>query len=248
MSVAKRETNYMKHKQKKKSLMFGFVTQTWNPLVMRCRHKCRYCYAQPIIDRLMEMNAKYKRLKAYPDSITLVPSELNRVFKPDDFVFIQSMGDLFLKEVHENDILSILETAAHSDAEFLTLTKNPARMAEFADRISRNCMVGITAETNRSTSRYSKAPVPEDRFREFRRFLWYPFRRLVVVEPVMEFDLKPFSKQILSVKPSLVAVGYDNHNNCLPEPRLSKTLELIQLLELHGVKIHYKTLRQRWKP
>jgi hypothetical protein len=43
-----------------------------------------------------------------------------------------------------------------------------------------------------------------------------------------------------------MAVGYDNYNNRLPEPTLSKTMQLIDCLEKTGITVYRKTLREAW--
>ncbi len=49
-------------------------------------------------------------------------------------------------------------------------------------------------------------------------------RKFISIEPIMDFDLEIFAKWIEDIAPIHVAVGYDNWNNRLPEPSLSKTL------------------------
>jgi len=54
-------------------------------------------------------------------------------------------------------------------------------------------------------------------------------------------------KWILNINPEFgVSIGYDNYNWRLPEPPLAKTLQLIEELEKHGIKVERKTLRKAW--
>lgn len=69
-------------------------------------------------------------------------------------------------------------------------------------------------------------------------------KKMLAIEPIMDFDLEPFIEAIKLVKPQFVYIGYDNYNCHLPEPSLSKTQELIcQLRTITTVKI--KTLREK---
>ena len=43
-----------------------------------------------------------------------------------------------------------------------------------------------------------------------------------------------------------VAVGYDNYNNLLPEPREAETEEFIRQLEDAGITVYRKTIREAW--
>ena len=70
-------------------------------------------------------------------------------------------------------------------------------------------------------------------------------RKLVVVEPVLEFDLKEFSDALSYIRPQEVYIGYDNYGNKLPEPPLEKTLRLIEESRKF-TDVHAKSLRRAW--
>jgi hypothetical protein len=53
------------------------------------------------------------------------------------------------------------------------------------------------------------------------------------------------ANSVVSMKPEFVAVGYDNYGNCLTEPDLEQTLDLIAVLEEWKIKVYRKTLRNR---
>lgn len=234
----------------KKSLMFGFVTKTWNPIVTRCTHYCKYCYAQPLLDKLMLSSGKYECLAYNPSALQLREQDLSHLkldFVGSDYVFVCSMCDLFAEAIPTEFITKILSALKTADAQFLLLTKNPQRMVDCLDYIPSNCTLGMTAETNRATTRWSKAPLPFDRFAAFSLLANEPFERFVCIEPIMDFDLYPFAKLIHEVKPTFVSIGYDNHHFMLPEPYLSKTEDLIALLKLERIEIRAKTLREKWQ-
>lgn len=234
-----------------KSRMFPFVSCTWNPYV-GCLHNCCYCWARKLAE------TKLRKTERYRTGFTpkLIEKELERRFR-EGYVFVSDMGDLFGSWVKKHWIWNIFKTIRQSpDAKFLLLTKNPARYLEFEGIIPENCVCGATIETNWDTSRISKAPLPADRWESFYS-LNHP-HKILVVEPILDFDLDTFSSWILSLRGYLtwdkgyrkeldmVVIGYDNHRHKLPEPTIAKTKILIRSLEKRGVKVVTKTLRRAW--
>lgn len=231
-----------------KSKMFPFITTTVNPLAMRCRHGCVYCWAEALKNGKLKNSPRYKDLS---DDVVLIEKELHRSFSPDDFVFVEDMGDLFGDWVWDIHIKRVLAFIGESKARFLLLTKNPARMWFFAAYIPfRNTTVGITLETNRDTSQFSKAPLPVDRIIAFHKFASCPIasyiKRFVCIEPIMDFDLLALIKMVELAAPQTVAIGYDNYSkNALPEPSLAKTARLINGLKRLDIAVITKTLREK---
>jgi hypothetical protein len=235
-----------------KSRMFPFIDKTWNPVV-GCKHHCGYCWAEKLATtRLQQLGIDRYRDGFVPK---IIDDELCRTFKPGEFVFVSDMGDLFGAWVKQHWIWNVFKAIrASPEARFLLLTKNPSRYLEFEGIIPENCVCAATIETNRDTSEISKAPLPFDRWESFYS-LNHP-HKILVAEPIMDFDLDTFASWILSLRGHLtwkkgyrkeldmVVVGYDNYKNNLPEPALAKTRKLIRSLEKRGVKVVTKTLRQ----
>jgi hypothetical protein len=44
----------------------------------------------------------------------------------------------------------------------------------------------------------------------------------------------------------IIAVGYDNYKNYLPEPSLKRTQDLISKLRKAGIAVYEKTIRKAW--
>jgi len=202
--------------------MFDNITETWNPVV-GCLHYCSYCWAR----RLAE--TKLKNIERYRDGFKpkLVEKELNRRFHKK-YVFAVDMGDLFGDWVLSEWILKVIDAIKKSPSSyFLLLTKNPKRYMEFLDLYPENVVLGATIETNRDYP-VSKAPATVERYGFMKEL---PFKnRIISIEPIMDFDLETFVNWIKDINPIMVHVGYDNHNNNLPEPSLSKTYQLIDQL------------------
>ena len=67
--------------------MFKTITQTWNPFT-GCEWRCSYCWAR----RLAE--GKLKKQYQHGFVPEFHPNRVERHFKPGEFVFVSSMGDI----------------------------------------------------------------------------------------------------------------------------------------------------------
>jgi glycerol-3-phosphate cytidylyltransferase-like family protein len=86
------------------------------------------------------------------------------------------------------------------------------------------------------------APPQKERFEAMKSLDWK--HKAVVVEPILNYDPE-FADWIKEIKPETVYVGYDNYNNKLPEPELSKTQVFID--ELKGAtQVEVMDLRKAW--
>jgi len=207
--------------------MFDLGTLSWNPLAGGCPFNCIYCWSMG-----EKGLVKRYKMKKYRGSPRLMEKEF-RTFKEGEFVFVQDMSDLFAEIVSKRIVERVLEhTAKFPKTSFLLLTKNPRRYLEFEDRIPNNCICGATVETSRDKEyrRISGAPLPTDRL-EAMRLLEDDVKKMISTEPIMDFDLDDFVKEIESTRPIFVYVGYDNYNYGLPEPLLPKTKALITELQ-----------------
>jgi len=212
------------------SRMFPFITRTWNPLGGECLHHCSYCWARKLAERYGH--------KKYTGKPRIYATVLEKgVFKQSDFVFVCDMTDLFGHWVPKEIIIAILRHIKHSPATFLLLTKNPKRYLEFD--IPSNCVCGATIE--RAVDHELTGP-PESLRLEAMKALKHP-RKMISVEPVMDFSPN-FIFQLVDVKPEFVAVGYDNYGCGLAEPPSWKVKALIDHLEINGIKVYRKTMRE----
>jgi len=216
--------------------MFDNITETWNPVV-GCLHSCTYCWAR----RLAE--TKLKNVERYRDGFKpkLVEKELNRRFHKK-YVFAVDMGDLFGDWVPSEWILKVIDAISKSpSSHFLFLTKNPKRYMEFLDLYPENVVLGATIETNRNYP-VSKAPSTIERY-NFMKELSFK-NKIVSIEPIMDFDLETFAEWVRNINPVMVHVGYDNYNNNLVEPEISKTKQLIDQLNTF-TRVKILTLREK---
>lgn len=242
------------------SRMFPFITKTVNPIGGDCPHDCRGCWAKGFADRL--------NMKKYKGGTLLYREVLQQRFSEKDFVFVQDMSDLFANCVPSRYILEVIDWInSQPKTKFLLLTKNPERYLRFCKdhEFRRNVILGATVETNHyrfdaggtwiEYEELSLAPAPKGRLKVMQRIkATYGYPVFISVEPILDFGdketpsiLSPsFATAIRLCTPFGVAVGYDNYNNKLPEPKLEKTLKLIDKLESYGIKVYRKTLREAW--
>ena len=235
---------------KRKSRMFGFVTETWNPIV-GCSHNCVYCWARRQAQRQKKNCPKCGWFTPH-----LHEERLNRKFKPNTLVFVCDMADMFCFKVHHYWIAEVLSVISKNpETTFFIETKNPRRLL-YHD-LPKNVILSTTIETNKI---FGQIPFPWQ-YEEISqaenpkaRMFWFSFKRIkenykthISIEPILDFDLDHFVEWILDFNPSFgVSVGYDNYGCRLPEPPLAKTLQLIDELEKHGIKVERKTLRKAW--
>ena len=124
-------------------------------------------------------------------------------------------------------------------------SKNPQYFETFLKTLPENTILLTTLETNRDADydKVSKAPPPSVRYEMFKH-LDYP-KKIVTIEPIMDFDLEVFVEWIVSIKPLAVFIGYNSHPTVpLTEPDMEKTLDLIVALKNKGIRVLTKELRK----
>lgn len=227
--------------KEEKNRMFNFIMKTWNPVV-GCRHDCCYCWARKLAE------TKLKKIDRYKHGFTpkIIDKELSKHFK-NEIVFVSDMGDLWGEWVPKEWILAVLAAIKRSpETNFFFLTKNPNRYLEFLNLISENAILGATVETNRNTSVYSKAPLPETRLKAMQelRYRWNN-NIMVSIEPIMDFDLFNFLDYLKMIQPNFVVIGKDNYRNNLSEPDLEKIMSLARELDRFTTVIFKNSLKKQ---
>jgi len=208
--------------------MYDFVTHTWNPIKGACFHDCSYCYM--------------KRWGAL-NPVRLDEKELKTDLGKDNFIFVGSSCDMWSPIISIDWINRILErTFAVVENKYLFQSKNPARFDDFATKIRFQDILATTIETNRFYPVMGNTPKPQERAEAMQEYR--SGKRMITIEPIMDFDIVPFVDLLKSCKPFQVNIGADSGNNHLPEPPKEKIVELISELEKFTIVNKKKNLRR----
>lgn len=123
---------------------------TWNPVTgcSKISAGCQHCYAERMARRLKAMGQpKYRN----GFEVTLHPDVLSQPFawRKPMMVFVNSMGDLFHKDVPADFVVQAFEVMAEArNHTFQVLTKRDDRLVELDEKIAwpDNVWMGVTVE------------------------------------------------------------------------------------------------------
>jgi hypothetical protein len=202
--------------------MYTFVTDRWNPVRGECPYKCAYCYV--------------KRWGRVQKPLYLNEKVLLSPLGSGKYYFICSGCDLFHPDVPEEWIAAVRkQTMLYPDNKYLWHTKNPQRLVELIEP-GPNDIACVTIESNKGYPCITKAPLPIERITYLSK---WEGKRMITVEPVMDFDLDIFTGMILEAEPVQVNIGADSGGHGLAEPPPSKIEMLIENLERY-TNVHRK--------
>ncbi len=223
--------------------MFNIVSGTWNP-ISGCQFNCVYCWARELALTKLKNARRYS--KGFRPSLN--ETEFNAKFGKGDLIFVSDMGDMFGEFVPDNWIRKVLDKIRQlPDADFLFMTKNPRRYLSLLPHIPKNTILGATIETTEDeivqTDKISIAPPPTERYQAMKELEWD--RKIISIEPILDFNLGSFINWVEDIDPFIVYVGYDNYCHKLREPTLKKTTELLNSLPDTSLAIR-KTIRPAW--
>jgi hypothetical protein len=223
--------------------MFNIVTSTWNP-ISGCFYNCTYCWARDLASTKLKNSYRYS--EGFKPSLN--EKELSKWFGKGDLIFVSDMGDMFGNFIPDEWIKRVFDTMRQfPEADFLFMTKNPIRYLRLLPFIPKNAILGVTIETNNDEiiqkDKVSCAPLPSERYEAMKALEWD--RKLVSIEPILDFNLSIFSAWIQDINPIVVYVGYDNYSHQLREPALKQTTELLESLPVTSLVIK-KTIRPAW--
>lgn len=188
--------------------MYPWVTHTWNPIRGKCPHECSYCFM---------------RLYALPE-LHLAERELQTNLGCDNVIFVGSSTDMWADQVPQHWIDTVIGHCVRFYNDYLFQTKNPKRFNSVL--FPPNTFLGTTIESNRPWNG-SHAPSPEMRYEAMRVLAG---RKMVSIEPVMDFDLEEFAGWLEKIRPQFVSIGADSKGHQLPEPSPKKISNLLEEL------------------
>lgn len=217
--------------------------KTWNPF-KGCSFDCSYC--EPSFKRQAKrqmhrcQDCYDYRPHEHPERLGKIPSS--------EIVFVCGNADIcFCRPEFTRDIIKAVIT--HSPNKYVKTfyfqSKQPVYFEQFLDEFTDNIILLTTLETNRDDGypEVSKAPLPSDRYAQFLA-LDYP-RKVVTIEPVMDFDPDIFTEWILEINPEYVWFGFNSKPESvrIPEPSDGKVKYFLRKLHENGIEIRGKELR-----
>lgn len=215
-------------------------TKTWNPF-KGCLFECVYC--MPSFQRQAKRQKHncidcYKYVPHYhPERLKNIPSS--------EIVFVCGNGDIsFCEPDYTRQIIESIKgkNKKHPERTYYFQSKRPEYFQQFLSELPQNIVLVTTIETNRDEGYelISKAPKPSDRCRQFLN-LDYP-RKVVTIEPIMDFDMDIFFDWILAISPEYAWMGFNSKTESikLPEPSMEKFHEFRELLTLADIEVRMK--------
>jgi hypothetical protein len=221
------------------------TTRSWNPFV-GCGFNCIYCKPsfQDLIAWLGRMHGcelcQQYSSHEHPERLKRIPS--------DRAIFVCEDGDIaFANPNFMGKVFGVMQKDMKKDRIWFVQSKNPICFSKYLGQLPENTYLLTTLETNRDEGyeRISRALKPSVRYRDFLSLKWD--RKMVTVEPLLDFDPSIFTKWIESIKPKAVFVGYNSHPEAvsLPEPDKKKAWQLIHDLEKKGIRVLKKEMRDK---
>ena len=134
-----------------------WTEMTWNPTTgcSKVSQGCKFCYAEIMSQRLQAMGVeKYKdnfEVRIHPDAL-----KVPYTWKTSKVVFVNSMSDLFHKEVPLSFIKKVFKVMRENPQHvFQVLTKRAERLLELDSKLkwSHNIWMGVSVEDQKVESR-----------------------------------------------------------------------------------------------
>lgn len=115
-----------------------WTESTWNPLTgcTKISPGCKFCYAERMAKRLQAMGSPNYR-NAFKLSLHEHALELPLRWKKPQTIFVNSMSDLFHKDVPVDFILRVFDVMNRADwHRYQLLTKRPSRLAALNEKLA----------------------------------------------------------------------------------------------------------------
>ena len=217
--------------------------KTWNPF-KGCLFDCVYCKPS------FQLQAKRQKQNCM-DCYNYTPHE-----HPERLDHIPSAGTIFtcgnadISFSHPDYTRRIIDAVkVHNrrcpEKTYYFQSKRPAYFERFLGEFPAKVILLTTLETNRDDGyrEFSKAPVPTERFRQFLG-LDFP-RKVITIEPLMDFDPETFLSWVKVIAPEYVWIGFNSRPKQvrIPEPSKAKVSEFLGMLKTAGVQVKGKDLR-----
>jgi len=169
-------------------------------------------------------------MKVYKQNpVRLVESELKTDMGSGNTIFVGSSCDCFADAIPDEWTGRMLEhLREYPKNTYLLQTKNPLAFVDWYGALPPKVIYGTTIETNRD---YKVSKAPDTELRAITMTGMTGVKKLVSIEPVMDFDTDIFTHWIKDINPSFVSIGADSKGHRLPEPSPEKLKALIENLQ-----------------
>lgn len=205
--------------------MYEFITHTWNPIIGKCPHDCKYCY----------VIYKYGQMKN--ETLRIDKDCLNDDFGTGKFIFVGSGVDLFAYDIPEEWIIRTLDKCHQDNNDlfgvrnrYLFQSKNPSRILQFIDHpVFQSSVVCTTIESNRYyPSIMNHAPHIEERALAMSEIANRGMETYLTIEPIMAFDKDDLVRLIRMCRPTQVNIGASTYTKIrIPEPTREEIFDLV---------------------
>ena len=205
--------------------MYEFITHTWNPIIGKCPHDCKYCY----------VIYKYGQMKN--ETLRIDKDSLRDDFGTGKFIFVGSGVDLFANDIPEDWINRVLDKCHQDNNDlfgvrnrYLFQSKNPSRIFQFIDHpVFNYSVVCTTIESNRYyPSIMNNAPHIEERAKAMNEIANRGMETYLTIEPIMTFDKDELVRLIRMCRPTQVNIGANTYNKIrIPEPTREEIFDLV---------------------
>jgi len=222
--------------------------KTWSPFV-GCKFACTYCV--PTFKRQAKrqrnncLDCYDYRPHEHPERLSRIPSA--------EIVFCCAYGDIAFAspEYRIRIAKAIADHAARRRKRmepprtYYLQSKSPVAFTVMLPHIPPEVVLVTTLETNIEAGYrlVSRAPGPIVRAFDFAKISWP--RKVVTIEPLLDFGVGGMMTMLGEIKPEYVWMGFNSKPKhvFLPEPSPDKVLELAAKLKAEGILVRAKALR-----
>jgi len=202
-----------------------------------CGFRCTYCAFRNALRRSPCEKCRTFEPHAHLEVLNKRPPKT----KEDEFLTIGLTGDIsFASDTTMQAIIHYCWLwAKHT---FLIQSKDPAFFHQY--KFPENVILGTTIETNCNQIGISKAPSTHNRADAMIRL--NNCKKMITIEPIMQFDMNTLPLWMRSISPEFIYVGYNSKDDIkLSEPSLEKTQLFIEKLS-EFTEVRTKLLRKAW--